>query len=95
MDNDFLNRENILFVCDCGDVTHQFVVIIDNYKNSDPEVFVEVKLNPLPFWKRLIHGIKYIFGYKCRFGDFNEICLNKSHISNLEKIVETLKNIKE
>lgn len=90
-----LNRELILFVCDCGDVNHQFVVTLDHYDNADPEVFVEVKLNPLPFWKRLVHGIKYIFGYKSRFGDFGEITLNKTHVDGLEKVVNALKTIGE
>lgn len=85
-------RQEILFTCDCGDINHQFVMVYDKHEGEEErEVFVEIKLNPLPFWKRLVHGIKYIFGYKSRFGDFGEVILNGEHAEKLMRVAKILK----
>ena len=83
-----------ILVCKCGDVSHQLVVSRDNPYNEDGEAFVYVKLNPLPFWKRVVHGVKYIFGYKCRFGDFDEVILGREHVPRLKALVESLEGTK-
>ena len=84
-----------LFVCDCGDISHQFV--ISTYKTfGDTSVVVEVRLNRnLPWYKRLIKGLTYIFGIgkPSRFGDYDEVILDKSHIPALKKTIETLEAI--
>lgn len=88
---DGLKREQMLLVCDCGDVSHQLVFTVDSYDGEETEVFAEVHLAPLPFWKRLAHGIMYIFGRRSRFGEFDEICLNrKEHLEKLRKVVDAL-----
>ena len=82
-----------LFVCDCGDVNHQFIITTDeNY--GETNVYVEVKLNRnLPWYRRLVKGLKYIFGIGSPsvFGDYDEVILNKSHIDGLLKTIEVLK----
>lgn len=80
-----INRE--LLVCGCGNLEHQLVF---TYFDDEPEVYVEMHLKPLPFWERLRLGIKYIFGYQSRYGSFDEIILNKSHISTLNKVIDKL-----
>lgn len=81
-----------IFVCDCGDVNHQFVVSID--KNEiPPDIYVEVKLNRyLPFWRRLVNAIRYLFkvGSPSRFGDYECVLLNKSHAEGLQRVVNLL-----
>lgn len=82
-----------LFICNCGDVNHQFVVTADD-KYGEVEVFVEVRLNRnLPWYKRLVKGLTYIFGIgkPSIFGDYDEIILDKSHIEGLQKVIEVLK----
>lgn len=81
-----------LFLCDCNDIHHQFVVTID----PDPEwemVSIEVMLNRnLPFWKRLWAGLKYIFANKpSRFGYFDEIILQKKDADRLQKVVDAVR----
>lgn len=48
------------------------------YNDSDSEIAMYIHLSPLPFFKRLWHGIKYIFGYRCKYGDFDEVLLRHS-----------------
>jgi len=79
-----------LFVCDCGDVSHQFIVswYKDNVDWND-ELYIQVHLNQsMGFWKRLWHGIKYIFGFKCRFGSFDEVLLKPKEVERLQKALD-------
>ena len=42
-------------------------------------VYVEIHLMPLRWYERLWQGLKYIFGYKCCYGDFEEMILSPKH----------------
>jgi hypothetical protein len=52
---------------------HSFVVSAD-----EEDVFVEVHLAPLPFWKRVRNAVRYVFGGRSKYGDFEEILLDPS-----------------
>lgn len=79
-----------LIICQCANVEHQMIFSAEAEDESD-WVFVSIHLAPLPFWKRLWHGIKYIFGYRSRYGDFDEIILDSRHIEKLENVVKFMK----
>ena len=81
-----------LFTCKCGNVEHQLIFSyfedFDNYK----EVYVSVHLCPeTNIWKRLINGIKYIFGYRSKYGHFDEFIFNEKDVHKLEEIIKYLK----
>ena len=83
-------EERELFVCDCGDTAHQFVV---SWYPDDPDwndlLYFSVHLNQsYSFWKRLWNGIKHAFGYRCRFGAFDEILLNKHDVKRLQTVLD-------
>lgn len=71
-----------LFVCKCGSPQHQLIVSYD--LNLDDLIYVHVHLTPLPLWKRVIHGIMYIFGKESIYGEFEEIILNEEEIIRLK-----------
>jgi len=48
-----------------------FVVSAD-----DEDFFLEVHLSPLPFRKRLRNALRYLFGKRCKYGDFEEVVLS-------------------
>lgn len=79
-----------LFVCDCGDISHQFVVSwYPEDKDWNDLLYFQVHLNQsYSFWKRLWIGLKYIFGYRCCFGAFDEILLNKEKAELLKYTLE-------
>lgn len=84
------NDNEMLMVCKCSSLEHQVIV---RWDNDDNEVYMEVHLaNYDSFWKRLWHGLKYAFGYKCRYGAFDEVILRKEDASNLQKVVDHLKD---
>ena len=87
--DDMKNDNEILLLCDCSSAEHQLIV---RWDNDDNEVCVSVHLaNYMGFWKRLWHGLKYAFGYKSRYGAFDEVILRKEDADNLQKVVDHLK----
>lgn len=68
-----------ILICECGSAEHQAVLCFNDDEDLGRMVFVEIHLMPLVWYKRLWHGIKYIFGYKCCFGDFEEMILSPKH----------------
>lgn len=71
--------EDKILICDCSSAEHQMVLRFDDDKDLGRQVFVEVHLVPLVWYKRLWMGIKYIFGYKCCYGNFEEMILSPRH----------------
>ena len=59
-----------LYLCRCGSVQHSFVLTAD-----DEDVFLEIHLSPLPFWRRVVHAVRYVLGRRSEYGDFEEILL--------------------
>lgn len=59
-------------ICECGTSEHQFHI---SYNSKDGDFYLTAHLESTRFWKRLWRGIKYIFGYKSRYGEFGEILM--------------------
>lgn len=73
-----------LFLCRCGSLQHSFVVTADV-----DDLFLEIHLSPLPFWHRLKNAVRYVFGRRCEWGDFEEILLTPEMALDLgDKLVE-------
>lgn len=82
-----------IFICSCDNVEHQ--IVMRWWEDVNPkEVYCEIHLNKLPFFKRLVHGIKYIFGHKSTFGKFQEFIFKQEDAYRLQKMVTFLKNKK-
>lgn len=80
----------VLLLCECSSCEHQLIV---SWDNDDDEVFVQIHLTTYKgFWKRLWAGLKYAFGHKSRYGEFDEIILRKKDADNLQKVVDHLKS---
>ncbi len=75
--------------CSCYSPEHRLVFVYDEEEN---EIYVSVFLSQYRnFFKRIWIGIKYVFGYKCRFGHFDEFILSLDDKEKLTKIVNQLK----
>ena len=77
-------EERTLFVCECGDVAHQFVV---SHWSDDEEVFVAVKLYRGNILERIGKAFRYVFGMPCKYGDFDEVILNKEKALQLADLL--------
>jgi len=87
-----MGRVNDLILCECHCDEHQMIFKYD----KEPEwenVFISYYLQSDTFWGRIKTAIKYIFGYKSRYGDFGEIILepNKDTVEKFENVVKHLK----
>lgn len=80
--------ERKIFLCDCGSLEHQLSIW---YDKEESLLYLEPRLHTHKnFFKRVVAGIKYIFGHKSRFGTFDEILLNEK--SQLE-LLHDLKSL--
>lgn len=79
-----------LILCKCGSDQHQMIIHHDVEEN---EVYIHVHLSKRPFFKRLISGIRYIFGYYCKYGHWEEMILDKTHAEEFQNITNTLKGL--
>lgn len=62
------------FECACHSPEHTLNFFLD----EDPEfpaIYGSVFLSEVPFHRRVWAAVKYIFGYKCRYGHFDEFIL--------------------
>ena len=61
-----------LFVCECADVSHQFII---TRISDDPDLYVSVRLNHhLNFWDRLMAAVRFVFVH--HGAEFDEVILN-------------------
>jgi hypothetical protein len=67
-----------LYVCRCYSMQHSFVVSAD-----DEDFFIEVHLTPLPFLQRVVNAVRYVFGARSPYGDFEEVLLSPNDAVNL------------
>lgn len=82
--------EREVLICQCESLEHQVTFSwLEDDKYGD--VYMEVHLTPLSFWQRVVNGIKYIFGHRSKYGDFDDMIIKKEDVWKLEKIVEYLK----
>lgn len=83
-------KEQEFLICKCSNTEH--IVVFTWWADAVyEEVYMDIHLKPLGFWERLKHAVKYVFGYRSRFGDFDSIIIREEDAPKLEKIVEYLK----
>jgi len=81
-----------LFICECGDPSHQFIISADKETTEGPCAFISVHLNrEHNIFKRIWYAIKYVFGARSIYGDFDEIIINPNDADRLQKVVDFLK----
>lgn len=81
-----LNMLKEAFFCSCGSNEHFF--IIERFDDQE-EIYLSVYLDQPRFLRRIINAIKYVLGYKSRYGQFSEICLDQATQLKLAYILET------
>ena len=84
-----MKKEEFL-LCQCHSAEHQ--LLFTWWDDEDiQEVYMRVHLAKHTFWERLVYGIKYIFGYQCKYGAFDEMILRKEDAEKLQNVVDYLK----
>lgn len=79
--------EREIFICDCHNLEHQVAFW---YDEEEKLLYIEPHLaTHRNFFKRLWVGLKYAFGYKSRFGDWDELILNIENQIKLRSFLNT------
>lgn len=81
--------EHEIFVCKCGNPEHQVILTYypDDVDNRD--IYMTIYLRPrYSFFKRTWVAIKYIFGYRSKYGDFDDIIIKQSDSHKLVRILK-------
>jgi len=78
-----------LLTCKCGDVSHQLTI---GYNlDEHEEVYLSIHLvREYNIFKRLWIALKYVFGKRSIYGDFDEIVLSPLDAPKLQKVVDHL-----
>jgi hypothetical protein len=67
-----------LLICECGHPSHQLI-----FSTLGEEIVISMHLSQLPFRKRLVHAIKYLFGKDEAYGGFEEILTTKEKLTSV------------
>lgn len=76
---------------DCSCYSNEHIILLEGFK-EDKEIILSIHLARLPWYGRIWHAIKYIFGYGCKYGNFEEIIITEK---NAKKIKEYIENVIE
>lgn len=84
---------NIYFECECHSDEHmlKFKFFPDD---EDPMLYASVYLRHWqPWYKRVWVAIKYVFGYKSKYGDFDCFSMNKEDANKFYNLAKKYKEI--
>ena len=84
-------KDNVYIECQCSSDEH-LMILKDVVDEDFACVIVSMHLAPLPWYKRIIHAIRYIFGYRNAYGDFAEIILDKKQVTKIQVFLQNTIN---
>lgn len=96
--------EREFLICECESLEHLacFTFCDDNVVVDDEGtevnfkyVALSVHLKKFPFFKRLVNGVKYIFGHTSIYGDYDEFIIKKEDAKKFKKVVKYLEKVDE
>lgn len=73
------------FPCNCGTPSHLLMTNADDEWGFMMQPILNHYRN---FWERLIFGIRYMFGFKSDYGDFDSIHLDEDAARRLRKLLD-------
>ena len=84
-----MKKENLpsVFICECNSREHQIII---QHDIEDNLIYCHIHLVKHGFFRRLKSGLKYIFGYKCRYGQWDEFIFKPEHANQLRELSEFL-----
>ena len=75
-------------VIDCACHSDEHILLFSKNDEEDYKcVYLSYHLQNDYWYKRIWKGIKYIFGFKSKYGNFGEVIIDKSNIDKFEEIV--------
>lgn len=81
------------FECSCHSPEHTLRIWFDDDEDY-PCIYASVFLDSDPWYDRIWKGLKYILGYKSRYGHFAEFLLRPEDADRMIRMLEALKKAK-
>jgi hypothetical protein len=72
--------------CDCHSPEHVLRISSD-----EDGIYISVFLGELPLHNRIWNAILYVFGYKCKYGHFEEFVADKENLGRIISVLEELR----
>lgn len=73
-----MSEEEVLFL-DCACYSPEHTIHLCRYnedKFDESVIYVHIHLKKERLLRRILYAIKYVFGYKCEYGCFDEFIVN-------------------
>lgn len=82
--------ERHFLFCECGTIDHSAILQYwpdDEYPEN--ELYLTVNLaDTAPWWRRIALAVKYIFGWRSRYGHYTEMLLMPETVRGLVEFLE-------
>lgn len=80
--------------CICENDEHQLIFrYFINSAEDNETLYCTFHLKPESnFFKRMLIAIKYIFGYRSKYGEFDEVLLDSDKVEELKNILSSFQN---
>jgi len=74
--------------CDCTSAEHTIRFALDD-DDVYPHIYVTVQLSrSCRFWRKLWLAVRYVFGYECKFGHWDETMLTGLEVQKLRDLCD-------
>lgn len=83
--------EKEYFECSCHSPEHTLSFVLDD-DDVAPTVYGAVFLGEYPWHRRIVKAFKYILGYKCKYGHFDEFIFDPA---DCDRMIGLMKKLKE
>jgi hypothetical protein len=83
--------ETKMLICECNSAEHQIII---HYEQDENVAYCHIHLSKRSFMKRLVLGLRYIFGYHCVFGHWDEFVITDKHAQALRRLAWKLEEKK-
>ena len=84
------------FECICMSDEHVIKFRLDTYDHDNVELYMSIFLNQYRgFFGKLWIAIKYLFGYKCKYGHWDCTLLKLEDTDRLISLLQTYKRLSE
>lgn len=79
-------KKDLILNCSCNSIVHTIVCRIEIYED-DVDLTLNVQMQPLPWYKRIASGLKYIFGNYSSMPRWEETLLSRKESEKLVKFL--------
>lgn len=88
-----MSTQKLSIECRCNSPEHTFTFMMDDDPDWD-DVYLYVHLNKLPFWRRVLYVIRYVFGYRSKYGCFDEVVMGQPDLDKLQSFINRVRDAK-